>query len=152
MAEEVFQIIYVSRETRRMTDADLEEILTLSRSNNAEQQVTGMLLYSDGSFIQVLEGPQDGVREIFDLIQMDDRHTDILVLTETYVEGRAFPDWKMGFERVERPDIAQRTGVSDFLDAQYPLHDGLGKRQGVAYSLLMSFRSSTSLRRKPKAG
>ena len=57
--EEVFQLVYASRAAQPFTDAELVELLTRSRQKNDRLDVTGMLLYHDGSFIQALEGNRE---------------------------------------------------------------------------------------------
>ncbi|GLK17899.1 BLUF domain-containing protein [Herbiconiux flava] len=93
----VLSIIYSSRATVPFSDADLVELLKVSRRNNAGSEVTGMLLYRDGRFLQVLEGPAEGVRERMAVIARDARHAEVLVLLEEGLSERRFPDWTMGF-------------------------------------------------------
>ena len=54
----MYQLVYVSTASRAMSDADLNEILDVSRRKNRERDVTGVLLYLDRGFLQVLEGPE----------------------------------------------------------------------------------------------
>jgi hypothetical protein len=93
----VLSIIYSSAATVPFSDTDLVELLKVSRRNNAGSEVTGMLLYRDGRFLQVLEGPDDGVRERMAVIARDPRHAEVLVLLEEGLSERRFPDWTMGF-------------------------------------------------------
>jgi len=144
---DLWHLIYISSATRAMGDADLADILEVSRRKNAERGLTGMLLYSDGSFIQVLEGARDTLHELFDRIARDARHCDITLLAEQAIRERAFGDWTMGFERADRAELARRAGVTDFLDSSKPLRDCFQGRGGVAQSLLVSFRNSNALRR-----
>jgi len=56
----LIQLIYVSAATNRFNPAELRELLRLARLKNQQLDVTGMLLYHEGSFLQVLEGPAPG--------------------------------------------------------------------------------------------
>jgi len=59
--------------------------------------VTGGLLFSEGCFAQVLEGPQDAVEAAFERIQCDARHCEVVVLQSGPITKRDFPDWSMAF-------------------------------------------------------
>ncbi len=97
----IFRVLYCSRNTLvgspAKIDAEIAQILETSRRNNARVGVTGGLLYSDGCFAQVLEGPMDCVETVFERIQCDPRHSDVTVLQATPVDRRDFPDWSMAF-------------------------------------------------------
>ena len=93
------QLVYVSASTRKPTDLDLEEILTAARRNNPACDVTGMLLYIDRGFLQVLEGPPAGVEAVYARILGDRRHTAQRVLIDQPCDQRLFAQWSMGFDR-----------------------------------------------------
>jgi len=75
----------------------LIELLEVCRRNNEAAQITGMLLYKGGNFIQVLEGEREAVRSVYERINLDPRHRGVLRLLEQTVEQRQFPNWSMGF-------------------------------------------------------
>lgn len=76
---------------------EIDAILEQSQFNNARAGVTGALVFNDGVFGQVLEGPMDAVEETFERIQPDPRHCDVTVLELKKVEELSFPRWSMGF-------------------------------------------------------
>ena len=114
----MYQLIYISRATEEFSDQDLDALLTQARSSNAKKQVTGMLLYHEGSFIQALEGEQELVDNIFNKIETDPRHTDAHVVLRTEVEERAFADWSMGYRRTDSLDDVPE-GFHHFLKVGY---------------------------------
>ncbi|WP_397541610.1 BLUF domain-containing protein [Roseovarius salis] len=73
----------------------VEEILQESRRNNATAKVTGALIYDNWTFLQWIEGEKANVRQIFERINNDSRHTDIRILTVRKLNDRWFPDWSM---------------------------------------------------------
>ncbi len=94
-----------------MSNADLNEILDVSRHKNRINDVTGMLLYIDQGFVQVLEGPEAAVRETYyGHIVHDRRHTASRVLIEQKTDKRLFAGWSMGFDRLS-PDQARNADV-----------------------------------------
>ncbi len=95
---ELRQMLYLSAAVRLMDDAELAEILAVSRRNNTRDGVSGMLLYDAGNFVQFLEGPPDAVEAAWRRIQRDQRHKGVIVASDKPAKTRLFPDWSMGFE------------------------------------------------------
>lgn len=107
-------IVYISAARALLTGEEIQEILRQSRQNNATRDVTGLLLYWDGNFLQYIEGPADSVDGLLETIRRDSRHSGLTVLDRGVIAARAFPDWRMGYERVRSP-VATMRGVSDYL-------------------------------------
>ena len=134
----LFHLGYVSTETGDLGSAGMVEILTEARRVNTSRDITGLLLHRDRSFYQVLEGAEDVVRETFDGIEKDERHTAIDVLFEGEVDEREFPDWQMGFLSLDGVDIGTLQGYSDFLSRDDNAKDFLenlsrGKRLALMF-------------------
>ena len=77
--------------------AAVDGILAGSRRRNAARGLSGALLATGTHFAQALEGELGDVSEVFESIQRDTRHTDIIVLQAAPLARRAFADWAMGF-------------------------------------------------------
>lgn len=93
-------LVYVSTAKKMMEDADLLELLTQSRERNLKHNITGVLLYSEGTFMQVLEGERDDVYKIYGSIEQDLRHRNIIKLITGPADQRVFPNWSMAFASV----------------------------------------------------
>jgi hypothetical protein len=97
----IYRLLYCSRNQIRGTPEEIireiRVILASSRRNNFPAEVTGALLFNDGLFAQVLEGPIDSVSRIFEIIQRDSRHSDVTVLENGEADHRDFPEWSMAF-------------------------------------------------------
>ena len=76
---------------------EVDAIQSASRRNNVTVDVTRMLLFHEGTFIQYMEGPQAGVVATKDRIAVDDGHSGMLLLYEGPVADRLFGEWSMGF-------------------------------------------------------
>lgn len=81
-------------------------MLEKAREKNAENGITGILLYCDGIFVQLLEGEETKVNETFDRIAKDPRHKDLRNIVSTSSEKRYFPEWKMGYKPMSPEDLA----------------------------------------------
>ena len=137
-SDRLFHLGYVSTETGDLGPAGMVELLTEARRINTSRDITGLLLHRDRSFYQVLEGAEDVVRQTFDSIEKDERHTAIDVLFEGEVDEREFPDWQMGFLNLDGVEIETLQGYSDFLSREDNAKDFLenlsrGKRLALMF-------------------
>jgi hypothetical protein len=114
----MISLTYMSTAAAPFDPAALEDLLRVSRRNNAEAGLTGMLLYLDGHFIQTLEGEAEAVDAKYELISLDPRHRSVFVAMRRTIHERAFPDWTMGFEAYDATRAAGLPGFSDFLAAK----------------------------------
>lgn len=96
----LYYLIYLSSAKNLFTEAELSDILTKSRLNNTSKDVTGLLLYHEGSILQVLEGNEETVTALYNKIEQDRRHSNIMKMVSGTSEQRHFPDWSMGFKSV----------------------------------------------------
>ncbi|OGX90715.1 BLUF domain-containing protein [Hymenobacter coccineus] len=100
-------LVYTSTANFPLTIADLRRLLGPWRANNARAQVTGVLLYSEGQILQVLEGEADALHALFAIIAADARHRNVTKLADGRAQGRAFAEWSMQFRTVDPQDFAQ---------------------------------------------
>lgn len=101
------ELVYFSFATEALTGPQIEAILKTSQTNNLRDGLTGVLLYNDRNFIQILEGPSESVDRTFKRIHKDPRHKEALKLHEGPITRRAFPDWQMGYHYVSGLGIKQ---------------------------------------------
>ncbi len=134
--ERVYSLVYASAATADLSESECEEILDAARRHNRPAGITGMLVYHEGSFLQVLEGDEAVVEALFERIERDPRHTDAVVLFRGTVDGREFGRWSMGYVRTS-PTTAPK-GLSEFLRRGF--RDGRAQDGGVARKLLTEFR------------
>ena len=126
----LIQLIYVSAALKLFAPAELRELLRLARIKNQRLDVTGMLLYHQGSFLQVLEGPAAAVNPLLETIEADQRHHKLMLLLRREVEARNFADWKMGFVDVAAQGQAL-PGFRDYFKSHSSFLDLLGEPKTV---------------------
>ncbi len=117
----MYHLVYISHTSRPLYEDDLLEILSNSRLQNKKNEITGMLLYLNEKFIQVLEGEYDAVMEVYEKIKEDPRHQKISVLLEGNTANRVFKDWSMGFKKLSDKQFEELSGFKDldeFFSAQ----------------------------------
>lgn len=104
-APKLVHLIYCSAARERFTPQTLAQLLQHARRHNAEQGLTGMLLYTEGSFFQVLEGEEKAVDALFASIAGDQRHFGVTVIVREPISRRAFADWTMGFADMSAVEV-----------------------------------------------
>jgi hypothetical protein len=92
-----YQVMYSSQATKPMTITRLEEILEDARTGNEARNVTGVLVYVDGVFLQIIEGDKDIVLNLMANIASDSRHRSVKVFYEAEVDAQAFESWSMAY-------------------------------------------------------
>lgn len=113
--KDLIHIVYVSFSDQDLTEKELEELLVDIRKRNKLQKVTGLLLYNDGAFIQLIEGKAHIIQNLFEKIKNDKRHSNIVLLLEESIKKRAFPNWTMGYFRLNREQSEKIPGYSEFM-------------------------------------
>ena len=98
----MLQVLYFSSAVDALSAEDLDLLLAQAQQNNQSKNITGMLLYAEGAFFQVLEGPDDTVRALLATLEQDPRHTGMITMHERAITKRDFPDWSMGYKRTEQ--------------------------------------------------
>lgn len=90
------RLMYVSRAVPAVDQEELLAILRKSKANNPALGVTGVLCFSEGTFLQVLEGGRSAVNRLYNRIAGDARHTQVELLSYEEIGERRFAGWSMG--------------------------------------------------------
>ncbi len=118
----IHQLIYYSRNTVPGDDramlSNMREILSASQRNNSQNGITGFLIFDKTWFFQVLEGERGKVRETYDRIAADKRHTGTVVMSTRDTPMRSFPSWSMGgaLRSPEVQEVYLANGIGGELD------------------------------------
>ncbi len=115
--ESLSHLIYASAARKASSVEALKALLEQSRRRNAELAVTGMLLYVEGSFFQVIEGGTSAIDRLYADIEADGRHTGLTLIIRESIARRAFGDWSMGCVLATRDELASIPGLNDFFTA-----------------------------------
>ena len=137
----MLSLIYVSTSKKLLSNEELLEILKVSRDNNGSEEVTGLLLYKGGNFMQVLEGNEAVVTALYEKIKKDARHKDVAVISKEEIQVRQFPAWQMAFQNLDDPAIKNEPGYSQFLQDEFTA-EIYRENPLRAYILLLTFRDN----------
>lgn len=134
----LIMLSYTSIASHLMTHDELIALLKQAREENRKRGITGMLLYMEGCFFQVLEGERATLEALYVKIAQDKRHHHVLKLLEAPIDTRGFAAWSMGYRHVTREDLARETGLTDFLDQDEQGFEGMHSER--ASMLIEAFR------------
>lgn len=110
---QLYELVYQSFANSEFSYSDLNDLMVLSKYKNNELAITGCLVYHQRTFIQVIEGERDKVKELFEKIKQDDRHSKIERVWESEIPSRGFSGWSMSLMNLE--DIRFTELFSDYL-------------------------------------
>lgn len=136
----MFHVIYVSTATEPLSQTEFVDMLNAARQRNLSLGLTGLLLYSRERFIQVLEGPESAVTEVYASIQRDSRHKNIDRLRFEAKPERHFSNWSMGFRDLGET-LSDVPGISRFLEPGFDT-SAFKDDSSDAYQMLMVFRDA----------
>lgn len=137
----MISLVYVSSATEPFSPAELVTLLEKARRNNAAIDVTGMLLYKNGNFMQAIEGDDVVINELHARIQRDPRHRGMITLLRKPIEKRQFGNWSMGFVDLLDPVVRDLPGYNEFLDTPLTTPDFCA-HPSRAHKLLMTFKKT----------
>ncbi len=113
--EDLIQVIYVSSVATGISEHDTVKFLNEARKANRKNDVSGLMLYIDGCFLQLLEGQAADVDGVCSTIFHDQRQMR-RIFREAVAE-REFPEWTMGFEAVAPLEAARLLGEPLLFDS-----------------------------------
>ena len=131
------ELIYTSAATEKMSEGGLISLLEQSWLNNERLDITGLLVYHNREFIQILEGQEERVAELFDKISLDGRHTSVRVCWQNEIEQRNFLNWSMAFVHTDHIDAERLVDAAAVLNETVPLRDVLTEDGGNTGKKLM---------------
>lgn len=131
-------LAYTSVACHHMSHQELITLLTHCRQKNSRRQISGMLLYMEGCFFQVLEGPRTQLELLFEKISNDKRHHHVMKLIIEPIKERTFENWSMGFKDITPSELASITGLTNFFDDGGKGFAGIESQR--AKQLIESFR------------
>src|SRR6187402_2910440 len=103
----MYFIIYTSYAAINFNEELLKALLIQSRDKNKAMNITGMLFYFNNTFIQLIEGEEADVKQLYQNISKDTRHKRVVPLKQGERPERYFVDWSMGFKSINNSDLVE---------------------------------------------
>jgi len=134
----LIRLIYVSAATVELSSDELVALLEDASRRNAESGISGALLYAAGSFMQILEGDAADVDRVFERLQRDPRHHNVIVLEREPISARSFARWSMAFRHLGSDDLREHPAYSRYFQQGFDAA-ALGAVPGSAAELVCAF-------------
>ena len=99
------QLIYTSVSSRGLFEVMSPDSLRRIRANKIAAEITGTLVWKDPKFMQVIEGPADNINRLFSTLLKDDRHSDLVLISERIIHEREFPNWAMQSSSLDQDPV-----------------------------------------------
>jgi len=132
----MFYLIYVSSAIKLMDQDELLLLLKEARENNHKLGVTGMLLYKEGNFMQILEGERHVILELYDMITKDSRHKNVIKIMTGDIKKRNYAEWSMGFFNMDKAGDFPK--YNEYIDTNLTLRSFQNDAKH-AYKFIMRF-------------
>jgi hypothetical protein len=114
--EALSQLVYMSNSSENFyIEADIDNILRKASGFNTSHNITGLLIYKGGVFVQLLEGSKVEIESLIEKIATDKRHENLKVIYEGTSKSRIFNDWTMAYRRHELYNTDTQEQIEDFL-------------------------------------
>lgn len=136
----MIRLTYASTANQEWSSDKLLELLEQARTNNGAKNITGMLLYSKGTFFQVLEGEEETVEDLYRTIEKDPRHKNCTLIEKLNITERAFSYWSMGFEKIDPKELKKIEGLNNFFENDFT-PAGFASHKNIIGPLLTHLRS-----------
>jgi hypothetical protein len=107
---DLVSLSYVSDATEEFGILALMQLVDKASRRNKSLNITGVLSFDNGRFGQILEGKPKDVELLWEVIQRDPRHSNVVSLGMKRINSRRFANWSMrlcGQEEITsaNPDI-----------------------------------------------
>ena len=111
-------MVYVSSAVLGLSEREIGSIVKTSQRNNEQLDITGILLYNSGNFMQLLEGDEDRVTALYERIKRDKRHTAVTLLLKEPIAKKNFDNWEMGYRNLNNFFSIDPAIVNPFLEEE----------------------------------
>jgi hypothetical protein len=108
-------IVYLSQATDHLTPTTLVTLLMQARTLNERQHVTGALVYGHGQFMQIIEGEEAVVKNLYERIARDPRHRNVFTISDKSIANRRFAEWSMAFGETRPDEFEELQGLVGYM-------------------------------------
>lgn len=106
------QLVYVSNRKSTSNQQEIDDIVEACKRNNPALGITGVLLYNEDKFIQLVEGDAKTLNALYDKIKADDRHEKCRMISYMPIKEKAFPSWHMATKELASNQLNYKTVIT----------------------------------------
>ncbi|NER18311.1 BLUF domain-containing protein [Spongiivirga citrea] len=134
----IHSLCYFSTADSSLGTNDFEELFEYVVTKNTSQEITGVLVYGQGNFMQIMEGPKKKIISIFNRIKEDNRHHNVIKVIEKDYPDRIFGKYDYGFKVVK--DLTSLKELKNYITL---LNNNPSKHTSKFISLIEHFLKNT---------
>lgn len=105
----MYQLIFVSSANVGLTQSQFMDLASRARARNMDLGITGTLVLKNNSFMQVIEGDEVSVKQLYASIEKDPRHTLVSVISQGEISAREYSSWAATYFNSETQDYQHLT-------------------------------------------
>lgn len=134
----MYQLIYASQSVHYFAKPEINTLVNHANERNRALGITGILIYLDGEFIQLLEGEKDKVHFLMAMIEKDSRHHSINILKQHEIEKRQFKQWNMASQFMTKSLMSYI--LAEQISFPTKLTNLFLEREGLAENMMIKIR------------
>lgn len=112
-SNQLYRMVYTSARRESCDQAAIDQILADSQKNNVELELTGLLIYTEDRFMQILEGPLGNIMQLYNKINKDERHGGTRIRYCEPASERYFSNWHMAGKDVSKAALDMHTALDE---------------------------------------
>jgi hypothetical protein len=114
----MYELLYSSTAKKDLKEEDISNILETARDFNLKNNLSGCLVFHNNKFIQILEGDEGIVKELFAKIEKDKRHKNVILIEKGLKAERLFENWTMVYynlDKIDTNDPQRKLFIDNFI-------------------------------------
>ena len=114
----MYELLYSSTAKKDLKEEDISNILETARDFNLKNNLSGCLVFHNNKFIQILEGDEGIVKELFAKIEKDKRHKNVILIEKGFKAERLFKNWTMAYynlDKIDTNDPQRKLFIDNFI-------------------------------------
>ena len=143
-------LMYSSIADPNLSQQDIEDLLASARRNNEQQEITGLLVFQDNCFLQILEGDRKKISHLFEQkLMRDPRHSSVTLFHDEALVQRQFRFWHLAYSDLNKQGTRISLPYREYLNTERGLYK-LSSNTTKALALVRQIHRRVLCRQKPE--
>ena len=137
---ELYELLYTSKANPEFKEEELRNILSKANEQNEQFEISGMLIYYNHCFVQILEGKKLDILNLFKKISKDHRHHSIEVFYQGEISERSFENWSMAGKALTDQELIELLPEYEPLDNEHLSNHILNSNASIGKALFLNLK------------
>ena len=90
-------ICYLSNSRKDLTNQELQSLFFSTKMNNIRLKISGILIHDNGNFFQIIEGKKKHVIDLYQKIENDSRHFNLIKIFDKPIQSSSFKSFRSSY-------------------------------------------------------